>query len=133
MEIPSREELIELCKDSVVHFAKWQNRDSGSSQLLIQSIYRGLTAGFDYIIHTAETQPDYHSSDYTYIIEFTGETNNSDGDYLEISTVDEYKEVYGNEHEMFYGNGIDFNDTYRSGYMPTRARLEMNGIGNDWY
>jgi len=61
MEIPTRKELIEICKDAVVHHTKWKNRDSFSAQKSIQSIYKGLTAGLNFRVVTKEINPDYHS------------------------------------------------------------------------
>lgn len=134
----TREELIGLCEDSVVHYSKWHDRDSYSAQVGIQSIYQGLTAGLDFRIITEEIDPDYHSTDSTLIIEFIQPIDFdklANGKHLEISTREEYFENRdpNYESEMFNGYGIDFFGTYTKTYMPTRKRIEECGIGNDWY
>lgn len=133
-----RQELIELCKDAVVHHTKWQDRDSYSAQRNLQSIYEGLTAGLDYRIVTKEIDADYHSDERTLIIEFLQPIDLDKlktGQHLEISSRDDYwKDCDPDcEGEMFDGNGIDFESSYTQTYMPTRKRIEECGIGNDWY
>ena len=44
----TREELIDLCRDAVVHHTNWGDRDSYSAQVNIQEAYRALTAGWDF-------------------------------------------------------------------------------------
>jgi hypothetical protein len=133
----TREELIELCQDSVIHHTKWMNRDSYSAQRGIQSIYEGLTAGLDFRIVTKEISPDYHSTDSILIIEFPHPDLDKlkDAKYLEISSMEDYFKDCDPEYEteMFNGEGIDFSSSYTQTYMPTRQRLESVGIGNDWY
>lgn len=133
-----RQELIELCKDAVVHHTKWQNRDSYSAQRNLQSIYEGLTAGLDYRVVTKEIDADYHSDDRTIIIEFLQPIDLDKlktGQHLEISSRDLYWKDCDPDYEgeMFDGNGIDFGSSYTQTYMPTRKRIEECGIGNDWY
>ncbi len=127
----TRKILIGICRDAVVHHEKWQNRDSYSSQVLVQSIYKGLTSGLKYKI-TDDTD------DRTIWIYFDEPKNHdflNKGEYLEISSLEDYfKDCDPNyESEMFTGYGIDFFGNYRGGYLPTRKRLEETGIGNDWY
>lgn len=135
----TREELISLCEDSVVHHTKWQNRDSYSAQKGIQSIYEGLTAGLDFRIVTAEIDPSYHSNSQHLIIEFLQPIDfdklNKNLSYLSISSREEYFEDCDPEYEseMFEGEGIDFNSDYTQTYMPTRERIDYFGVGNDWY
>jgi len=134
----NRQELIQLCKDAVVHHTKWENRDTYISQKNIQSIYKGLTAGLDYRIITKEIDPDYHSNEEILIIEFTQPINlyNLDkGKYLEISSREDYFRDCDPDYEteMFDGGGIDFDSNYTQTYMPTRKTIELCGIGNDWY
>lgn len=133
-----REELIELCKDAVVHHTKWNDRDSYSAQRGLQSIYKGLTAGLDYRIVTKEINPEYHSTDGTLIIEFLQPIDLDKlktGKHLQISSRDDYFRDCDPDYEteMFGGNGIDFRSSFTQTYMPTRKRVEGVGIGNDWY
>ena len=134
-----RQELIELCKDAVVHHTKWNNRDSYSAQREIQSIHKGLTAGLEFKIITKEDDSSYHSDEKTLIIKFYPQTIDEDKleatIELKISSRDDYFKDCDPDYEteMFDGDGIDFDSDYTQGYMPTRKRLEMVGIGNDWY
>ena len=134
----TREQLIELCQNAVVHHTKWNNRDSYSAQKGIQSVYEGLTAGLDFRIVTKEISPDYHSDDRTLIVEFLQPIDFDKlktAEHLEISSREDYFEDCDPEHEseMFDGDGIDFYSSYTQTYIPTRQRLEECGIGNDWY
>lgn len=134
----SREELIKLCEDAVVHHTKWQDRDSYSAQRNLQSIYKGLTAGLDFRIVTKEINPDYHSDESTIIIEFLQPIDFDKletGKHLQISSREEYFKDCDPEYEseMFDGTGIEFDSSYTQTYMPTRKRIEEVGIGNDWY
>ena len=131
-----REELIELCKDAVVHHSKWCDRDSYSAQRGIQSIYRGLTAGLEFQILTKDVSPDYYSNNKTIIIEFIQPIDFKkldNGEYLEISSIEEYFEYNDSDScEMFEGDGINFHSNFTCTYMPTRERL-INSDGSDWY
>lgn len=125
-----RKKLIQICKDAVVHYTKWNDRDSYSAQVNIQSIYKGLTAGLNYTI-----EPD--TDERTIWISFNQPIDFEklkDGEYLEISSRDDYFTDLDPEYEteMFDGNGIDFYSNYTGSYMPTRKKLdECNG--GDWY
>ena len=134
----TREELIEICQDAVVHHTKWMNRDSYSAQKGVQSIYKGLTAGLDFRIVTKEISPDYHSNSDTLIIEFLQPIDFEKletGLELSISSREDYFEDCDPKYktEMFDSNGIDFHSNWTGTYMPTRKKLEECGIGNDWY
>jgi hypothetical protein len=133
----SREALIQICKDAVVHHTKWQNRDSYSAQLSIQSIYKGLTAGLEFRVITKEIDKDYHSDEDTIIIEFIQPIDLyklEKGEDLAINSRDEYHKDCDPDYEteMFDGEGIDFESSYTQTYMPTRKRIieKQNG---DWY
>jgi hypothetical protein len=56
-----REELIQICKDAVVHHKKWNNRDSYVAQQSIASVYKGLTAGLNFRVVTEQINPEYCS------------------------------------------------------------------------
>ena len=134
----TREDLINICKLSVVHHSKWENRDSYLAQKSIQSIYKGLIAGLSYRIVTKEIDPRYCSSDYVLIIEFIQPINFDKlekGEFLKISTLDEYFTLCdpNREGEMFDGEGIDYYESFTKSYMPTYKALQFYGIGNDWY
>lgn len=134
----TREELIQLCKDAVVHHTKWQDRDSYSAQRNVQSIYKGLTAGLEFRIVTKEIDAEYHSDNEVLIIEFMKpiDFNKLDkGLDLEISSREDYFKDCDPEQdtEMFDGDGIDFYSNYTQTYMPTREKINSVGIGNDWY
>jgi len=134
----TREELIQLCKDAVVHHTKWENRDSYLAQKGIQSIYKALTAGLDFRIVTKEMDPEYHSDETTLIIEFLKPIDFEkleNGLDLPISSREDYfKDCDPDfESEMFDGDGIDFDSNWTGRYMPSRATVERIGIGNDWY
>lgn len=134
----TREELIKLCEDSVVHHTKWGNRDSYSAQKGIQSIYKGLTAGLDFRIVTKDINPNFHSDDEILIIEFIQPIDLeklSKGKHLEISSREDYFRDCDPEYEteMFDGYDIDFYSEYTQTYMPTRKSIDYHGIGNDWY
>lgn len=133
-----RETLIQLCKDAVVHHTKWQNRDSFIAQKGIQGIYKGLTAGLSFKILTEENSPDYHSDEYTIIIQFDKVVNQEDlekGLNLEISSREDFFRdcCPDYECEMFDSDGLDFSGDWVCQFMPSRKRIESVGIGNDWY
>lgn len=133
-----RKELIQLCVDAVVHHTKWRNRDSYSSQVGIQSVYKGLTAGLDYRIVTKEIDSDYHSTEDVLIIEFLQPIDFDKldkGKWLEISSLENYHKDCDPDYEseMFDGDGIDFHSHFTQTYMPSRKRLDDVGFGNDWY
>ena len=119
----SREELIQLCEDAVVHHTKWHDRGSYSAQRGLQSIYKGLTAGLDYRIVTEEDDPDYHSDSETLIVEFIQPIDLEKlekGKDLNISSREQYWDDCDPDYEteMFDGDGIDFTSTYTQTYMP---------------
>jgi hypothetical protein len=128
----TREELISICEDAVVHHSNWQDRDSYLSQLSVQAIYKGLTAGIDFTIGDSTT---YKSIWITFTRPINMEKLET-GKYLEISSREEYFEECDPEREteMFdsYTNGIDWNGSYTTSYLPTRKRLEERGLGEDW-
>ena len=127
----SRNELISICKDAVVHHTKWRDRDSYSAQVNLQSIYEGLTAGLSYTIDD-ETDARTIWISFDQPIDFD---KLKKGEYLNISSREDYFNECdpGYETEMFNGSGIDFRSSYTGAYMPTRERLESVGLGNDWY
>lgn len=127
----TREQLIELCKDAVVHHTKWNDRDCYSAQRGIQSIYEGLTAGLDF---TYKEDKDGKTID----IEFTQPIDFEKlrtGKHLDISSREDYFKDCDPDYEteMFQSEGIDFNSSWTQTYMPTRKRIEEVGIGEDWY
>ena len=125
----TREELIDLCRDAVVHHTGWGNRDSYSSQVNIQEAYRALTAGWDF-----EIDPD--TDDRTVWVLLTpvsGIDTVRDGEWLSISSLDEYFQDCDPEYET------EMFDCYRryldgpfTAYIPTRERLDQSA-GGDWY
>ena len=123
----TREDLIQICQDSVVPYTKWSNRDSYSSQVGVSSIYQGLVAGIDYK-HRVDCE--------TIWISFEKPTEEQKIDiyykyYLNIDSIDDYLEE--NEgSEMFYDSGINWNSDFLAGYLPTRKRLD-DADGDDWY
>jgi len=127
--IYTREKLIELCERAVVHHSKWENRDSYSAQVLISSIYEGLTAGLEFEINN-------QTDDYTIWIDFINVEKDmlKNSRCLSICGREEYFENCDPDYEteMFIGYGIDFNSNYTGGYMPTEKRLN-NAEGDDWY
>jgi hypothetical protein len=133
--IPSRDELISICLDAVVHHSNWHDRDSYTAQLSIQDIYKGLTAGLEYEV-TYESEWDI--SDVCYTVSFLKPIDkdklNQFGRYLEISSLEDYRNDCDPDYEteMFDGEGIDFNSDWLSSYMPTREKLEKAN-GGDWY
>ena len=125
----TREELIEICKNSIVHHTKWNDRDSHIAQCEINSIHEGLTAGFDFKI-------DKETDDETIWISFVNIDFNKidNGESLEINDVEDYFRDCDPEYEteMFEGYGIDFKSNYTRGFMPTRKKLN-DSDGEDWY
>ena len=127
----TREDLIQICRNSVVPHQKWNNRDSYSSQVGVQSIYEGLTGSVPFT---------YTIDGDTIWITFEKPTKEQKDkfEYLPIDSREDYFEWYRNEYgddyepEMFDGNGIDWNSNYLSGYLPTPERLERVD-GDDWY
>lgn len=51
---------------------------------------------------------------------------------LNIDSLEDYREKYGYDYEMFDGYGIDWRSEYLGGYMPTFERLDYAN-GGDWY
>ena len=128
LKIMDRETLIQLCKDAVVHHTKWQNRDSFIAQKGIQGIYKGLTAGLSFKILTEENSPDYHSDEYTIIIQFDKVVNQDDlekGLNLEISSREDFFRdcCPDYECEMFDSDGLDFSDGWVCQFMPSRKSI----------
>lgn len=133
----TRNELIKICKDSVVHHTKWKNRDSFISQMGIKSIYKGLTAGLKFRIMGNKEDGDCRTDEGTIWLEFIKPINLNllkRGLDLNISSIEEYFNECDPLHktEMFNGQVIDFESDYLRGYMPTRKWLETVGLGNDW-
>lgn len=130
----TRKELVQICKDAVIHHTKWEDRDSYAAQKEIQSIYKGLTAGYKFKI-LQDKNEDCCTDERTIWIEFIKPFNLRRGSALEISTREEYFRDCDPNHdtEMFEGYGIDFASDNTTGYMPTRERLDSVGKGNDWY
>lgn len=124
-----RNELIELCKKSVVPFTKWHDRDSYSAQVNVNICYQLLKAGCKY-----KMEPDIAHGSYwlTFqsITDRQRETANTF--YLNIDSLDDYRTEFGYEDEMFDCNEhvIDMFTYY--GYIPTQYRLN-EADGNDWY
>lgn len=123
----SKEDLIQICHDGVVPFRDWTNRDSYSAQVNLESIYCGLMANIPYSLKIEDT---------TIWINFEEPTEDQRNDLckysLPIDSLDDYREEFGYEDEMFDGNGIDWYSTWLGGYIPTRERLDSAGSG-DWY
>lgn len=133
----SREHLIELCEKAVVHHTKWSDRDSYCAQMSVASIYKGLTAGLDFVVVTKEICPNYHSDENTLIIRFKSPIDHEKllkGKELKISSREDYFRDCDPEYttEMFDGEGIDFRSRYTQTYMPTEKSL-LRCKGNDWY
>jgi len=124
----SREELIQICKDAVVEFHKWLDRDSYLAQVNINSIYMGLCAGVEYSYKVEDNR--------TIWINFKKPTETQRkkllNNQLDIDSLEDYREEYGYDTEMFDGYGIDWNGHYLGGYLPTRERL-IEADGGDWY
>lgn len=122
----TREGLMQICKDAVVPFKKWNDRDSYRAQCTISDIHGLLSVG-------AEYELDLKDPDTTWILfkNLTSEQeNNYDRYLLPTDSLDDYfKEFDG---EMFDGGGIDVGTDYMKGYMPTRRRLS-EVKGEDWY
>lgn len=134
----TREQLIKICQDAVVHHTKWTNRDSYLAQKRIQSTYLGLTAGLNFRVVTKEIYPDYYSDENTLIIEFLQPIDLDklkNGKHLKISSREDYFRDCDPNHEseMFDGEGINFYSDDTITYMPTVERLNKCGVGNDWY
>lgn len=134
----TREELIQICQDALVHHTKWMDRDSYLAQKSIQSIYQGLTAGLEFRIVTKDISPDYHSDEDTIVVEFLQPIDFDKletAKHLAISSREDYFKDCDPEYEseMFDGVGIDFHSEFTKSYMPTRKRIEDCGVGNDWY
>lgn len=129
----TREELISICEDAVVHHTRWGNRDSYSSQVLLSDIYYGLTGGVPFEI---EEDTDDRTIWILFSDDFDSEKLEYEGQHLSISSLEDYRQDCdpGYESEMFDGYGIDFYDKEgrKGGYMPTRKRLE-EASGDDWY
>lgn len=137
MENITREQLISICEDAVVHHSKWGNRDSYSAQLNVQDVYRGLTAGIDFKVVTKEDDPSYHSTESTLIVEFLQPIDYdklNEGLHLNISSREDYFNDCDPNHEseMFDGVGIDFHGHFTKTYIPSRKTLDYVK-GDDWY
>ena len=139
-ETLNRSQLIEICEKSILPYQKWENRDSGASQVMIADIYRMLKSGAEYE-YTIENQ-------YTIWIEFKNLTYeiirkaiSNDIYNLNYDTVEEYLEKFP-EEEMFEGYGLDLGRLTEKdfkkekiilrGYLPTFERLKQAN-GEDWY
>jgi len=129
----TREELIQICEDSVVSCEKWQDRDSASAQKNIQSLYAGLTGGVPYSYNI--------ENDSIYIVfEKPTKEQIENMQYFCVDSWDDWREWYIKENgeeeslpEMFEGNGIDwYSNGYLGGYLPTEERLDKTK-GEDWY
>lgn len=126
----SREELIELCKESIVPCSKWNDRDSYSAQQKVQLIFEGLTGGVEYT---------YNIEGKTIWIDFEPATTvqKDNMSYIEIDSRDNYCEWYLSEYveefsgKMFEGGWVDWNKN-NHGYLPTKEKLEEVD-GEDWY
>lgn len=122
-----RKDLIAICEKAVVHFDKWHDRDSNAAQINLNSIYQGLKAGVNYTIRieTSTIWVDFKQPTAKQLVRLNSFS-------LPISTLEDYRAKYGYENEMFESDPIDFENDYRTGYLPTQERL--NSVkGGDWY
>ena len=127
----TREELIQLCRDAVVHHTKWGNRDSYLAQVNIRKAYRQLTAGMEFEIEDGDRDNFIKSGEYTIWLNFP-EDNGKEGEDLAISSREDYFNDCDPERntEMFDvwdDSSFDF-----CSYIPTRKRLDLAN-GGDWY
>jgi len=90
----TEEDLIQICRDAVVPYQKWNDRDSYSAQVNVASIYEGLTGGVP----------------YTYKID-----NRTIGIYFKKPT----PEMFDG-----YGIDWNSDSNYFGGYLPTPDRLK---------
>lgn len=129
----TREELIQICRDAVVHHTKWDNRDSYSAQINVQEAFRALTAGWDFSVCSEGLLTTNSSTIWITLTPVEGVDVYKDGEYLNISSRDEYFEDCDPEYntEMFDNYGESFDGAFSS-YLPTRERLDTT-CGDDWY
>lgn len=126
----NRNELIEHVKNSVVPFRSWSDRDSFIAQRNLQFIYAGLVSELEYKI------TEDHDSIYLHFINVTQEQVKSASlreFELEIDSLDDYRDEYGYDSEMFHCeyNRFRIGDQY-AGSLPSLNRLK-NSVGGDWY
>lgn len=147
----SREELIDICEQSVVSYGSWSDRDSYSAQVNVTDIYKLLKSGCDFEYNIENDRTIWVS-----FINITKEQlDEAESHNLNIDSIEDYFEKYGRDSEMFYGypfsikkdafktvtiDNKEGNDTFfmerytehLGGYLPTKARLK-EANGDDWY
>ena len=147
----TREELINICEQSVVSYGSWSDRDSYSAQVNVADIYKLLKGGCDF-----EYNIENNRTIWVSFINVTKEQlDEVENHYLSIDSIEDYFEEYGRDSEMFYGypfsikkdafktvaiddkekGDIFFMECYTEhlgGYLPTEARLK-EANGDDWY
>lgn len=129
----TREELIELCKDAVVHHTRWNNRDSYCCLKGVSDIYQGLTAGLTFSVKTDEDRM-MHNVYFDPPIDI--DRLITKGGVLGISSVEDYYRDCDpkRETEMFEeGAGIDWHSEFLYTFLPTRKCLEQADGGEWWY
>lgn len=101
----TRDDLIWLCEDAVVHVGRWSNRDTPGAQEGIGRAWAFLRAGCPFVVRTAVT----HGG---------GCVTNERTIWIEIThpVFGTFDHGAGHESETFY--------------LPTRERLAGGG---DWY
>lgn len=129
----TREELIQLCRDAVVHHTKWGDRDSYSAQKGVQEVYRALTAGWDFEIRLEHPVNSTSRTIWITLTPVEGVDVFKDGEWLNISSREEYFEDCDPEYEteMFDTYPETFKEPFTT-YLPTRERLDQ-AAGGDWY
>ena len=125
----TREELIQLCRDAVVHHTKWGDRDSYSAQKGVQEVYRALTAGWDFEIRLKHPVNSTSRTIWITLTPVEGADVFRDGEWLNISSREEYFEDCDPEYEteMFDTYPETFKEPFTA-YLPTRERLDHAAV-----
>lgn len=116
-KLPTREELIALCERAIVPQDKWDNRDSESAQQGIGRCWQLLKCGCKFEILTKENNPDYHSDEQTWKLQFWVRN------FI-------WFENYSSDESDGYKTGSD--GKLLNFYIPTEQSLEKAN-GDDWY
>lgn len=123
----NREELISICNDAIVPWNEWNDRDSFVCQQNVNQCHQLLKAGaeFNFSVNKDSISINFFNLNEEII-------KNSFSFSLDYDDISLFKEENPDSEIFEYYNSVDYSDTEKSCYLPTRELL-IKRNGSDWY